>query len=151
MWLTVSSQSPRSLHLLFCWVMPILALIWFVLIVLSCAALRRDSVSFLRFTFLSRIQVFSCVYHYYFTPGEFYTLLLADGFSLSSGAFLFVLWFSVLFLSLSKCANSKCYYRHTHVRHLSLFSSNVQVLFIPLSSHNLHLIFFCVLSNFALI
>ena len=31
-WLMVSSLSPHSLHLLFCWVLPILTLIWLVLI-----------------------------------------------------------------------------------------------------------------------
>ena len=43
-WLMVSSLSPHCLHLLFCCVLPILALIWFVLMALSCAAIRRDSV-----------------------------------------------------------------------------------------------------------
>ena len=45
MWLIVSSLSPHSLHLLLCCVLSILALIWFVLMALSCAAIRRDSVS----------------------------------------------------------------------------------------------------------
>ena len=45
MWLIFSSLSPHSLHLLFCRVESILALIWLVLMVLSCAAIRRDSVS----------------------------------------------------------------------------------------------------------
>ena len=58
MWLMVSSLSPHSLHLLFCWVLSILALIWFVLIALFCAAIRRDSVSLLKFPF--HIQVLSC-------------------------------------------------------------------------------------------
>ena len=49
MWLIVSSLSPHSLHLLFCWVLSFLALIWLVLMTLSCAASRRDSVSLLRF------------------------------------------------------------------------------------------------------
>ena len=53
MWLIVSSVSPHSLHLLFCCVLSILTLIWFVLMALSCAAIRRDSVSLLRFPFLS--------------------------------------------------------------------------------------------------
>ena len=35
-WLLVSSLSPHSLHLLFCCVLSILALIWFVLMALSC-------------------------------------------------------------------------------------------------------------------
>ena len=60
MWLMVSSLSPHSLHLLFCWVLSILALIWLVLIALFCAAIRRDSFSLLRFPFLSQVQVLSC-------------------------------------------------------------------------------------------
>ena len=40
--LIVSSLSPHSLHLQFCWVLSILALIWLVLRALSCAAIRRD-------------------------------------------------------------------------------------------------------------
>ena len=60
MWLIVSSLSPHSLHLLFCWVLCILALIWLVLMALSCAAIRRDSVSLLRLPFLSQVQAFSC-------------------------------------------------------------------------------------------
>ena len=48
-WLIVSSLSPHSLHLLFCWVLSILALIWLVLMELFCAAIRRDSVSLLTF------------------------------------------------------------------------------------------------------
>ena len=48
MWLIVSSLSLHSLHLLFCCVLSILTLIWLVLMALSCAAIRRDSVSLLR-------------------------------------------------------------------------------------------------------
>ena len=59
-WLMVSSLSPHSLHLLFCCVLSILALRWFVLMALSCAAIRRDSVSLLKFPFLSHVQVLSC-------------------------------------------------------------------------------------------
>ena len=59
-WLMVSSLSPHSLHLLFCWVLSILALKWFILMALSCAAIRRDSVSLLKFPFLSHVQVLSC-------------------------------------------------------------------------------------------
>ena len=58
MWLIVSSLSLHSLHLLFCCVSSILALIWLVLMALSCAAIGRDSVSLLRFPFLSQVQVF---------------------------------------------------------------------------------------------
>ena len=42
MWLMVSSLSPHSLHLLFCYDPSILGLIWLVLTVLFCAAIRRD-------------------------------------------------------------------------------------------------------------
>ena len=59
-WLMVSSLSPHSMHLLFCCVLSILVLIWFVLMALSCAAIRRDSVSLLKFPFLSYVQVLSC-------------------------------------------------------------------------------------------
>ena len=48
MWLMVSSLLLYSLHLLFCCVLSILALIWLVLTALFCAAIRRD------------------YYHYYF-------------------------------------------------------------------------------------
>ena len=57
MWLIVSSLSPHSLHVLLCCV---LSMIWLVLMALSCAAIRRDSVSLLRFPFLSKVQVFWC-------------------------------------------------------------------------------------------
>ena len=55
MLLMVSSLSPHCLHLLFCWVLSILALIWMVPMALFCAAIRRDSVSLLRFPFLSHV------------------------------------------------------------------------------------------------
>ena len=54
MWLIVLSLSPHSLHLVFCCVLSILALIWVVLMALSCAAIRSDFVSLLRFIFLAR-------------------------------------------------------------------------------------------------
>ena len=60
MWLIVSSLSPYSLHLLFCWFLSIFALIWLVLMAWSYTAIRRDSVSLLRFPFLSQVQVFLC-------------------------------------------------------------------------------------------
>ena len=60
MWLIVSSLSPHSLHLMFCCVLSILALVWLVLMALFCAAIKRDSVSLLRFLFLSQVQVFWC-------------------------------------------------------------------------------------------
>ena len=60
MWLMVSSLLPHSLHLQFCWVLSILALMGLVLTALSCAAIWRDSASLLKFPFLSHIQVLSC-------------------------------------------------------------------------------------------
>ena len=59
MLLIVSSLSLHSLHLLFCWVLSILALLWLVLMALFCTAIRKDSVSLLRLPFLSQVQVFS--------------------------------------------------------------------------------------------
>ena len=60
MWLMVSPLSPHRLHLLFCCILSILALIWLVFTALFCTAIRKDSVSLLKFTFLSYVQVFSC-------------------------------------------------------------------------------------------
>ena len=59
-WLIVSYLSQHNQHLLFFWVLSILALIWLVLMALFCAAIRRDSVSLLKFPFLSHVLVFSC-------------------------------------------------------------------------------------------
>ena len=80
MWLIVTSLSPHSRHLLFCCVLSILALIWLVLMALPCAAIRRDSVSLLRFPFLSQVHFFWCDY----TPFECFTSVLADGLSQES-------------------------------------------------------------------
>ena len=59
MWLIVSSLSPHSLHLLFCWYLSILVLIWLVIMALFCAAIRRDFVFLEKFPFLSHVQVLS--------------------------------------------------------------------------------------------
>ena len=59
-WLIVSSQSPHNQHLRFCCILSIFALIQFVLMAKFCAAVRRDSVSLLRFPFLSYVNIFSC-------------------------------------------------------------------------------------------
>ena len=55
LWLMVSFLSSHSLYLLFCCVLSVLALIWLVLPALFCAAIRRDSVSLLKFPFLSHV------------------------------------------------------------------------------------------------
>ena len=57
--LIVSSPSPHSLYLLFCRVSSIFASTLFVLMALSSAAIRRDSVSLLRFSLLNYVQIFS--------------------------------------------------------------------------------------------
>ena len=62
MWLIVSFLSPHNLHLLFCFVLSILALIRLVLMALFCAAIRRDSVSLSLkvFLFFNQVLVFPC-------------------------------------------------------------------------------------------
>ena len=60
MWLIVSFLSPHNLHLLFCCVFSVLAWTLLILMVLFCVTIKRDSVSLLRFPFLSHVQVFSC-------------------------------------------------------------------------------------------
>ena len=59
MCLMILSLSPHNRHLLFCCVLVILVSIWLVLMALFCGAIRRDSVSLLRFPFLSYVHVFS--------------------------------------------------------------------------------------------
>ena len=58
--LIASSLSPHNLYLLFCCVLSILALIWLVLMALFRSAIKRDTVSLLRFPFLRSVHVFSC-------------------------------------------------------------------------------------------
>ena len=58
--LMVLSLSPHNLHLLFCCILSIPALIWLVLMALFYAAIWRGTVSLLKFPFLSHVQVFSC-------------------------------------------------------------------------------------------
>ena len=53
----VSPLSPHNRHLLFCCLLSILSLIWLFLMALFCAAIRRDSVSLLKFPFLSYVLV----------------------------------------------------------------------------------------------
>ena len=61
MWLIVSSLLQRNLHFLFCCVLSILAMIWLVLVALFCTAIKRDSVSSLKFPCLIHVHVF-CVW-----------------------------------------------------------------------------------------
>ena len=88
MWLMVSSLSPHCLHLLFVCVLSILTLIWMVIMALFCAAIRKDSVSLLKFPFLSHVQILSCemlfisrlkrpwIYYYYYYYYYYYCTLL---------------------------------------------------------------------------
>ena len=57
-WLMVSSLFPHNLHLLFCCVFSILGLIFLILMALFCPAIRRDSISLLRFPFLNHVHIF---------------------------------------------------------------------------------------------
>ena len=59
MWYMVSSLTPHNQHLLFCCLLSIHTLIGLVLMASFCPAIRRDSVSLLRFPFLNDVQVFS--------------------------------------------------------------------------------------------
>ena len=90
MWLMVSSLSPHSLHLLFCWVLPILALIWLVLIALFCAAIRRDSVSLLRFPFLSPVKVIIIIIIIYEMKCHFLKINFQKSFQNKRSSFLFL-------------------------------------------------------------
>ena len=60
MGLMVSSLLPHNIHLLSCCVLSILTLIWLNLRESFCATIRRDSISLLKFPFLSPVQVFLC-------------------------------------------------------------------------------------------
>ena len=60
LWWIVLSLSLHYLHFLFCWVLSIFALALLVFMALFHAVIRRDLVSFLRFPFLSSVQIFSC-------------------------------------------------------------------------------------------
>ena len=55
----VSSPSPHNLHLPFYCIFSIIALIRLVLMALFCTDIWRDSVSLLRFPFISHVHVFS--------------------------------------------------------------------------------------------
>ena len=54
-----SSLSPRNLHLIFVLILSIFAFKWLVLMASLWAAIRRDSISLLKFPFCSHFQVFS--------------------------------------------------------------------------------------------
>ena len=116
-----SFLSPHNLHFLFCYVLSISALIWLILMVLLGAAIRRDSVSLIRFFFLSHVHVFTCkislVSHlkrpqsFFFFPFLFFgyfrsacpfvVSIVPGGCDQSSSAF-----FYVVFESLYRCINA---------------------------------------------
>ena len=60
MWLVVSTLSPHKLHLVSCCILSLLVLLWSVLTVFFCVAIRRDLVSLLRFSFLNHVHIFWC-------------------------------------------------------------------------------------------
>ena len=143
MWLMVSSLSPHNLHLLFCCILSILALIWLVLIALFCVAIRRDSISLLRFPFLSHYYYY---YHYFvllfanfFTPvltGDFHWSLSdskSPGFrtilSILTDSNNAVLQFTQsIFLAFGHCSKSSNYdWYHCHVLQHFQSSSLIQV------------------------
>ena len=55
------SLSSHNQHLLFCCILSIFILPRLVLIVLFCAAIRKDSISLLKISFLRHVQIFSSV------------------------------------------------------------------------------------------
>ena len=121
MWVTVSSQSPYNLHLLFWCVTSILTLIWLVLMTLCCTAFKRDYFCFLTFPFVNFVHVFSgeiCLVSYWKSPYTCYSFLF---FCFLIISVLFILELSVLFLmaeislplrfsvyslSLNRCSNA---------------------------------------------
>ena len=60
MWLMVSFRSLHNLHLLFCCVLSIFALIWLVLMMLFYATIKRDSVSLTGSSFLIYVHILKC-------------------------------------------------------------------------------------------
>ena len=120
MWLIVSSLSPHSLHLVFCWVLSILALIRLVLTALSCAAIKRDAVS-LKVSFswpCPGFLVWDVVYKSFKPPIEWFSFpflfpsyyhsvvhrvlsIVSGGCNESSFAFLYI-----VFESLYRCINA---------------------------------------------
>ena len=81
MQLMVSSLSPHSLHLLFCCVLSILALISLVLRALSCAAIWRDSV------IIVIIIIIILLIFEFFTPALSNSLLLESEWQQFSSSF----------------------------------------------------------------
>ena len=61
MWLIILSLSPHNLYLLFCYILSILVLIWFLLMALFCAVISRDSVSPLNVSLFLATSTFSHV------------------------------------------------------------------------------------------
>ena len=79
MWLMVLSLSPHNQHLLFCYILSILALIGLVFMALFGLVLAYIIFFLLRCPFLSHVQVF---FAWGDTPWEFLTPTLTDGLSL---------------------------------------------------------------------
>ena len=86
MWLIVSSLSPHSLHLLFCCVLSVLALIWLVLIVLSCVSNIIISLYFPRlnplffFSFFFFVFTFHSHFPFYLIHLSFFLFIINNVF-----------------------------------------------------------------------
>ena len=94
MWLMDPSLSTHSLHLPFCCVLSILALIWLVFMALFCAVIRRDSVSLLKFPIIIIVVV---------TPLVFFTGVWVTESLLKSPGLFSVFWSPSIMLSFGWC------------------------------------------------
>ena len=103
--LIVSSLSSHTLLLLFCCVLSLLVLIWLVLMVFFCVALRRDSVSLFRFShvkFSRERRHFWClkISRFFFSSHYYFLVIFV----------LLILVWSVLFLLVMDQCSSALFY-----------------------------------------
>ena len=102
MWLIILSLTPHNLHLLFCYILSVLALTLFVLMVLFCAPIKRDSISLLRFSLVGfRLCVAWNVQSIVFLPIFVYWLFL---FCRSSSCLYCFCWLWSIFLRAFLCS-----------------------------------------------
>ena len=127
MWSMVSSLSPHNLHFLLCYVLSILALIWLVLLALFYVAIRRDSVSLLKFP-SSHVKVLSCEMLFISRlkrPWSFFLpIFVSDGRYQSPFVFLYI-----VFESLYGCVNAVFDARNSSSSIFSWFIYSVHVVF----------------------
>ena len=115
----VSPLSSHSLHILFGCILYILSMIWLVLMALLCAAIRRDSVSFLKFPFLSHVQVFSCEMSFISRLKSFFFPFLFPYYCHSIGHRVIIIVFDSL-ISPPLCYYYYYYYYSSRVFHISI-------------------------------